>query len=502
MRRFIAGPLQNYGNPQGRTMYRRLRNIPPRINLRALLQNASLSGLWKDVKEALAGTERDFTTGTLGKAIFILALPMVLEMIMESVFAVVDIFFVSKLGSEAVATVGITESLMTIIYSLAMGLSAATTALVSRRIGEKNPEGAAIAAVQAIIAGVAVSLVISIPGILLAPDILRLMGASTEITSKYFMYTTIMLGSNVIIMLLFIINSVFRSAGDAAISMRVLWLGNIINIVLDPCLIFGVGPFPELGITGAAIATNIGRGIAILYQFHLLFRGNKRVSLHMRHLKLDLGVMVRLFRISLGGIGQSLIATSSWIGMVRIISVFGSQVMAGYTIAIRIIIFVLLPSWGLSNAAATLVGQNLGAKQPERAERSVWITGGINMILMGSIAIAFIAWPGFFIGLFINEPAVLASGISCLRVLSYGFVAYALGMVVIHSFNGAGDTVTPTFINFFCFWLFEIPLAYMLALPFGLNENGVYIAILAAETAMTLVGVQLFRRGRWKLREV
>ena len=269
-------------------MYRRLRNIPPRINLRALLQNTTLNGVWKDVKEALAGTERDFTTGTLSKAIFILALPMVLEMVMESVFAVVDIFFVSKLGSEAVATVGITESLMTIIYSLAIGLSAATTALVSRRIGEKNPEGAAIAAVQAIIAGVGVSLVISIPGIMLAPDILRLMGASTEITSKYFMYTTIMLGSNVIIMLLFIINSVFRSAGDAAISMRVLWLGNIINIFLDPCLIFGVGPFPEMGITGAAVATNIGRGIAILYQFYLLFRGNKRVSLHLRHLRFDL----------------------------------------------------------------------------------------------------------------------------------------------------------------------------------------------------------------------
>jgi len=483
-------------------MYRRLRGIPPRINLRALLQNSTLNGIWKDVKEALAGTERDFTTGTLSKAIFILALPMVLEMVMESVFAVVDIFFVSKLGSEAVATVGITESLMTIIYSLAMGLSAATTALVSRRIGEKNREGASTAAVQAIIAGIAVSLVISVPGILFAPDILRLMGASTEITTKYFMYTSIMLGTNVIIMLLFIINSVFRSAGDAAISMRVLWLGNIINIFLDPCLIFGVGPFPELGITGAAVATNIGRGVAIIYQFYLLFRGNKRVSLHLRHIKLDLGVMARLFRISLGGIGQSLIATSSWIGMVRIISIFGSQVMAGYTIAIRIVIFVLLPSWGLSNAAATLVGQNLGARQPDRAERSVWFTGFLNMALMGSIGIAFIAWPGFFIGLFISEPAVLASGITCLRFFSYGFVAYALGMVVIHSFNGAGDTATPTVINFFCFWLFEIPLAYALALPLGMAENGVYIAILAAETAMSLAGVIIFRRGRWKLREV
>lgn len=483
-------------------MYRRLRNIPLRVNLRTLLQNPTLNGIWSDVKEALAGTDRDFTTGTLSKALFILALPMVLEMIMESVFAVVDIFFVSKLGADAVATVGITESLMTIIYSLAMGLSAATTALVSRRIGEKNREGAAVAAVQAIIAGVGVSFLISLPGILFAPDILRLMGASTEITSQYFMYTTIMLGSNVIIMLLFIINAVFRSAGDAAISMRVLWLGNIINIFLDPCLIFGWGPFPELGIMGAAVATNVGRGIAILYQFYVLFLGNKRVSLHLRNLKVDLKVMARLFRISLGGIGQSLIATSSWIGMVRIISVFGSQVMAGYTVAIRIIIFVLLPSWGLSNAAATLVGQNLGAQQPERAQRSVWFTSIVNMILMGTIAVVFIAAPGFFIGLFIREPSVLASGVSCLRILSYGFVAYALGMVVIHSFNGAGDTATPTVINFFCFWMFEIPLAYALALPLGMEETGVYIAILVAETGMTLVGVILFRRGRWKLREV
>jgi putative MATE family efflux protein len=452
--------------------------------------------------EAIAGTEKDYTSGKLSKAIFLLSIPMILEMIMESVFAVVDIFFVSKLGAGAVATVGITESLMTIVYSLAAGLSVATTAMVSRRIGEKNPEGASVAAVQAILAGISVSLVISIPGILFAPDILKLMGASAQIVQTYSMYTSIMLGANVIIMLLFIINAVFRSAGDAAISMRVLWLANIINIVLDPCLIFGWGPFPELGVTGAAVATNIGRGLAIVYQFYLLFKGKKRVKIKRRHLKFVLGVMKRLIRLSLGGVGQSLIATSSWIGMVRIISVFGDQVMAGYTIAIRIVLFSILPSWGMANAGATLVGQNLGAKKPHRAEQAVWQTGFINMGFMGVIAVFLILFPGFFIRLFIDDPTVIASGKDCLRILSYGYVSYALGMVMVHAINGAVDTTAPTIINLFCFWLFEIPLAYGLALPFGLEENGVYIAILTAESAMSIAAVLIFRRGRWKTREV
>jgi len=464
--------------------------------------NVRIVHVWKDVRAAVAGTDKDFTTEKLGKAIFLLSIPMVLELVMESVFAVVDIFFVSKLGAEAVATVGITESLMTIVYSLAVGLSTATTALVSRRIGEKNPDGAAVAAVQSVIAGIAVSCVISVPGVLYAPKILSLMGATADVVKTYSSYTSIMLGANIIIMLLFIINAVFRSAGDAAISMRVLWVANCINIVLDPCLIFGWGPFPEMGIKGAAIATNIGRGIAILYQLFILFRGRKRVRINRGHIRIDLGVMKRLIRLSFGGIGQSLIATSSWIGMVRIISIFGSQVVAGYTIAIRIILFSILPAWGLSNAAATLVGQNLGAKKPERAERSVWMTGVVNMGLMGGIAFVFILSPGLFIRLFIDDPGVIASGMSGLRIISYGFLSYALGMVLVQAFNGAGDTATPTFINFFCFWLFEIPLAYMLALPFGLEEKGVYIAIVAAESLVTVAAVLIFRRGRWKSREV
>jgi len=483
-------------------MKNRSGNSSPRLHDLFKQGNTRIVHVWKDVRAAVSGTDRDFTTETLGRAILLLSIPMVLELVMESVFAVVDIFFVSKLGADAVAAVGITESLMTVVYSLAVGLSTATTALVSRRIGEKNPDGAAVAAVQAISAGVAVSFVISLPGILYASKILRLMGAAADVVHTYSSYTSIMLGANIIIMLLFIINAVFRSAGDAAISMRVLWLANCINIVLDPCLIFGWGPFPELGIQGAAIATNIGRGMAIVYQLTILFRGKKRVGIKRRHIKIDFGVMKRLIRLSFGGIGQSLIATSSWIGMVRIISVFGSQVVAGYTIAIRIIIFSILPAWGLSNAAATLVGQNLGAKKPGRAERSVWLTGAVNMGLMGFIATFLIAFPEFFVRLFIDDPGVIASGTSGLRIISYGFLSYGLGMVMVQSFNGAGDTSTPTFINFFCFWLFEIPLAYILALPAGLEEKGVYIAIVAAESMVTVAAVLIFRRGRWKSRQV
>ena len=458
--------------------------------------------LFRDLKEAISGSEQDFTKGSLRRAIFLLSVPMVIEMMMESVFAVADIWFVSNLGAEAVATVGITESLITIVYAIGVGLSMATTALVSRRIGEKDKNGAARAAFQSIVTGLAISLLIAIPGLFYSKELLGLMGASDVIINEMSSYTAIMLSGNAVIMLLFIINAVFRSAGDAAISMRVLIIANLLNIILDPLLIFGIGPFPELGITGAAIATNTGRGIAVLYQLYLLFRGNKRVQLTAQNIAIRLETIRKLLKLSAGGIGQYLIATSSWIGLVRIISEFGSDALAGYTIAIRIIIFMLLPSWGISNAASTLVGQNLGAKKPERAEKSVWSVGKINMFYMGVVSILLLIFPDFFIKLFIDEPSVMKSGMISLRIISYGFILYGLGMVVVQAFNGAGDTITPTWINLFCFWLIEIPLAYLLSLYLGIGERGVYFSIIIAESLMTLTAIYFFRKGKWKLKEV
>ncbi len=426
-------------------------------------------------------------------------------MIMESVFALVDIFFVSRLGAEAVATVGITESLMTIIYAIGIGLSVGTTALVARRIGEKRPEEASVAAVQAIITGVVVSLVFSSAGIFFAKDLLRLMGASEETVQMGYMYPAIMLGGNMVIMLLFIINAVFRSSGDAAISMRVLWFANILNIVLDPMLIFGIGPFPELGIKGAAVATNIGRGMAVLYQLYLLGKGNHRVTIKARQVVFRVKEMVQLVKLSLGAIGQYIIATSSWIVLVWVVTSLGEEVVAGYTIAIRILLFALLPAWGLSNAAATLVGQNLGAKQPDRAERSAWVVGIANMIFLGLVSIIFIAIPDTFIGAFIDgtkEPVVMQSGATCLRVVSFGFFVYALGQVMVNAINGAGDTATPIWINFIAFWVLEIPLAFLFAKGMGLGIHGVCYSILIADTALTLIALAVFKRGKWKLKEV
>ena len=466
------------------------------------VQKNRLKSLWKDILESIAGTDKDFTKERLSKAILLLSIPMVLEMIMESVFAIADIFFVSKLGADAIATVGITESLLTIIYAIGMGLSMATTALVSRRIGEKKPYRASVAAVQAIIAASVISLIIGIPGMIFAKDLLRLMGANANIIKHSNTYPMILIGSNIIIMLLFIINAVFRSSGDAAVSMRVLLLANGANIILDPLFIFGLGPVPALGIKGAAIATTTGRGIAVLYQFYLLMKANGRIRIYKKAVKLNIKVMYDLLKISLGGIGQSLITTSSWIGMVRIIAMFGSVALAGYTIAIRIIIFVLLPSWGISNAAATLVGQNLGAKKPERAERAVWTTGYVNMILLGLISVVFIIDPHFFIRLFIDSTEVISTGAKGLRIVSLGLIFYAMGMVMVQAFNGAGDTRTPTKINVLCFWLIEIPLAYYLSNLYGLSENGAYIAIIVAESLMTLIAMWLFKKGQWKLKEV
>ncbi|MCB2222207.1 MAG: MATE family efflux transporter [Bacteroidetes bacterium] len=457
---------------------------------------------WTDIKEAIAGTEQDFTSGSMRRAIFLLAVPMVLEMLMESVFAIADIWFVSRLGADAVATVGLTESLITIVYAIGVGLSMATTALVSRRIGQKDPDKAARAAFQSIITGLVVSLIIAVPGMIFAKDLLILMGASETIWQEMSSYTAIMLGGNAVIMLLFIINAVFRSAGDAAISFRVLLIANGLNIVLDPLLIFGIGPFPELGITGAAIATNTGRGLAVLYQLYLLFFGHGRVQLKARNIAIRLDTIRKVLKLSAGGIGQHLIATSSWIGLFRIMSEFGSEALAGYTIAIRVVVFALLPAWGISNAASTLVGQNLGARKPGRAERSVWAVGRINMFYMGLVSVILVALPSSLITLFTTEADVVSSGVSSLRIISFGFILYGLGMVVVQAFNGAGDTITPTWINFFTFWMLEIPLAYLLALWMGIGEQGVYYAIIISESLMTLTAVWFFRKGRWKLKEV
>lgn len=466
------------------------------------LKDINIKELWRDVKEAVGGTERDFTKSSLGKAIFILAVPMVLEMIMESVFAVVDIFFVSKLGADAVATVGITESVMTVVYAIGVGLAMATTALVSRRIGEKKKKEAGVVAFQAILVGAIISILIAIPGVIFAKEFLLLMGGTESMAEEGYLFPMIMFGGNIVIMLLFIINSVFRSSGDAAISMRVMWFANIINIILDPLLIFGYGPFPELGLKGAAIATTIGRGSAVLYQFYLLSSGKYRIRLYWNSLKVKLDVMWNLLKISGGGVMQNLIATSSWILLVRIIAVSGPDAIAGYTIAIRIIIFMLLPAWGLSNAASTLVGQNLGAKQPDRAEKSVWITAYVNMAFMGLMGVLLAVFPEFWIRLFIAKPNVVANGILALRIISFGFLFYGLGMVLMQGFNGSGDTITPTKINLFSFWLFEIPLAYFLAIVLNMGLTGASIAIVAAESVLALTALFFFRKGKWKLRKV
>lgn len=461
-----------------------------------------MKSILKDIREAITGTKQDFTEGKLGRAVLLLSIPAVLEMIMESIFVIVDLYFVSKLGADAVATVGLTESILTLIYAISLGLATATTSMVSRRMGEKKEDKASRTAFQAILTGFIVSLVIAVPGTLGSEKILKMMGASSEIVNNMSGYTRIMMGGNIVIMLLFIINAIFRSAGDAAVAMRVLWIGNIINIFLDPCLIFGLGPFPEMGITGAAVATTTGRGTAVLYQFYLLAFGKKRIKLKLKHIGFDYRIITRLLRLSTGSIGQNLIGTTSWIALVRIISLFGSEIVAGYTIAIRIVSFVLLPSWGISNAASTLVGQNLGAKKPWRAERAVMITGWINMILLGIVGIILVAVPAVFIRLFIDDPVVVAAGTECLRIISYGFVAYGFGMVIVNAFNGAGDTTTPLKVNIFAFWIIEIPLAYILAVKMGMNQKGVFIAILIAETLMTLTAWILFRRGKWKTKDV
>jgi putative MATE family efflux protein len=458
--------------------------------------------LWASVREALRGSHQDFTTGNLNRAILLLAIPMVLEMVLESLFAVVDVFWVGRLGADAVATVGLTESLLSLVFAVGLGLSLSTTAMVARRIGEKDPEGAAVAGVQAIIIGLSISLLIGVPCIFYAPDLLRLMGASPQVIATGSGYARIALGGSGAIMMLFLNNAIFRGAGDAAIAMRLLWVSNIINLVLDPCLIFGWGPFPKLGVTGAALATFTGRSIGVAYQFYRLLRGSERIRILRRQIHVNFTVLLRLLRVSLTGILQFAIAHTSWIGLVRIVSIFGSAALAGYTIAIRIVIFIILPSWGLSNAAATLVGQNLGAKQPERAESSVWRTGLYNMIFLGLVGVIFVIFATPIVRLFTSDPQVIPLAAACLRIVSYGNIGYAYGMVMLQAFNGAGDTVTPTIVNLFGFWLFEIPLAYFLAIPAGMQARGAYFSIVAAEALIAGVSIILFKRGYWKRQKI
>ena len=457
---------------------------------------------WSSVREALRGSHQDFTAGNLNRAILLLAIPMVLEMVLESLFAVVDVFWVGRLGADAIATVGLTESLLSLVMAIGFGLSLSTTAMVARRIGEKDPAGAAVAGVQAIAIGLAISALVGIPCFFYGPDLLRLMGASPQVVAVGSGYARITLGGSAAIMMLFLNNAIFRGAGDAAIAMRLLWVSNIINLVLDPCLIFGWGPFPKLGVTGAALATLTGRSIGVLYQFYRLLRGTERIRILRSQIHLNFTVLLRLLRVSLTGILQFLIAHTSWIGLVRIVSIFGSAALAGYTIAIRILIFVLMPSWGLSNAAATLVGQNLGAKQPQRAETSVWRTGLYNMIFLGLIGLFFVIFAEPVIHLFTSDPLVVPLAASCLRILSYGNIGYAYGMVMLQAFNGAGDTVTPTIVNFFGFWLLEIPLAYFLAIPARMHSSGVFWSIVIAEGFIAAASVALFKRGRWMRQQI
>jgi putative MATE family efflux protein len=456
---------------------------------------------WSILREAMRGGSHDFTEGSLDRAIVLLAIPMVMEMIMESIFAIVDVFWVAKLGADAVAAVGFTESLLALVYALAMGVAMAATATVARRVGEKRPEEAARAAAQSLVLTVLFSLPIAIASILYAPALLRVIGASPSVVALGTPYLAITLGSNVVILGLFVINAIFRGAGDAAVAMRVLWFANILNIVLGPLLIFGVGPFPKMGVTGAAVATAIGRGCGLLLQIYLLFFGRGRIAIRGRHFSPHRETLTTLGSIAWSGTLQSLIGTASWIGLVRILAPFGSAVLAGYTIGMRIVMFALLPSWGLSNAAATMVGQNLGAARPDRAEASVHRAGLWNTVVLTVIGILFVIAAGPICAPFAKDPEVHRWAASSLRITSYGFLFYGYGMVFGQAFNGAGDTWTPTWLNLACFWAFEIPLAWLLAKTW-LGPSGVFASIAIAFSALTLVSAFVFKRGRWKTRKV
>jgi putative MATE family efflux protein len=457
-----------------------------------------ISSFLRLLRQAITGSEKEFTTGSIDRAIFLLAVPMVLEMVMEGLFALVDIFFVSKLGKEATATIGLTEVVITQVVALALGLSMATTAMVARRIGEKDIEGASRAAMQAIFIGVIVCSVIAVIFFFTAADILRFMGGSAELVRKGNGYTRILLTGSSTLFFLYLLNAIFRGAGDASIAMRTLWIANAINIILDPMLIFGLGPIPAMGVAGAAIATTTGRGIGVCYQVYHLVSGKSLIHLQRKHLVWIGTIITKLIKVSSTGVLQFLIATASWLFIVRIISVFGDAAVAGYSIGIRMIIFTILPAWGMAGAASTLVGQNLGALKPDRAEKSVWRTAFFNMIFLSTISVLFLFFAPVLIPFFTQDEEVIQMGILCLRIICLGYVFYAYGMVIGQAFNGAGDTVTPTWINFIAFWVLQIPLCYMFSTIFHWGPVGVFWGIAISESSLAVIAVFIFRKGRWK----
>lgn len=453
-------------------------------------------------RQALAGSEHNFTEGSIRKAVFLLAVPMIAEMIMESVFAVVDIFFVGKLGNEAVATVGLTESVLTLVYSVAIGITMAATALVARRVGEKNLEEAAHAGMQTILFAIFLSLIISVVGVLSAGSILRLMGGSEKMVADHIYYTRIMFGGNIVIMLLFIINGIFRGAGDASIAMRSLWIANICNIILCPVLIYGLGPIPALGLKGAAIATTTGRGIGVLYQVYRLFIRRGLLHFGAAQFKPQPALLKQIIKIASSGTVQFMVGGASWIFLARLMAGFHEAAMAGYQIAIRLLIFFLLPAWGLSNAAATLVGQNLGAGKPDRAAQSVWVTTNYNVIFMVLVTGFFYVFGEPVVNFMNSDIQARHFALQALRTISLGYIFFGVGMVMLNAFNGAGDTNTPTIVNLLCFWLVQIPLAWILSQQTFKAPIGVFIAILIAQALSAVMSLYLFKRGKWKLVKV
>lgn len=458
--------------------------------------------MWREILDALRGRERDYTSGSLPRAIVLLAIPMVLEWSMESVFAVVDMYFVRHLGDDAIAAVGITESLMSLVYAVAIGMSMSAAALVARRIGEKNKDGAVRAATAALAIGLLAGATLGVPAYFLADGLLDFMGASDAVVANGAGYTRLIIGFNVVVMLLHLANGIFRGAGDAAMAMRSLWIANAVNLVLDPCLIFGLGPFPEMGLTGAALATVIGRGTGVLFQVLALTRGAGRLRLRGPAFRLHSSLVLEILRLSVGSIGQFAISTLSWVALMRIVAPFGDAAVAGYTIALRIVIFAFLPAWGLTNAAATLVGQNLGARAPERAERAVWLTGIYTMAFLAVVTVVFLVFGPDLVAIYTDKPDTAGTAVDALRILSYGYVFYAWAMVMLQAFNGAGDTMTPTRLNFVCFWLIQVPLAWTLARLLDLGPSGVFWSVCIAESLLAVLSILVFRTGGWKATKV